>query len=73
MGCSGGMGAHLVDEWCVGSGTERHFVLYAIVADEPAQLLDPLDDVIVRILLARVQAFILLHLPAASKTHSHDD
>ena len=36
----------------------------AVVADQAAHLLHPLDDVIIWVLFVWVQAFILLHLPA---------
>ena len=54
---------YLIDEWCVGPGTKGDFVLDAAIADQPSHLLHPLDDVIVRIFLAGLQALILLHLP----------
>lgn len=58
---------YFIDERCIGSRAERHFVLDAAVADQATHLLHSLDDVIVRILFAGIQAIILLHLPAIHK------
>ena len=47
-------------------------MLDAAVADQATHLLDSLDDVIVRILFAGIQAVILLDLPAITKGSASD-